>query len=218
MNPAGTTTSNNPGNNGQANIDLRGLGANRNLVLIDGRRAMPSASDLTVDLNTIPESMIENIEIITGGAGAVYGADAVAGVVNIKLKNNFQGFDLAAGYSDSTEEWDSREYNVSATLGANFADDRGNARHQLRVRESRRPDQEPARLRRGQATATTTFLPEGLYFPLGATRPSQTAVNGYFARRTARRPAGRPRLRASSASTSTARCSRAACSTARRTS
>src|SRR5688572_14064047 len=75
VNPAGTTTSNNPGNNGQANVDLRGLGANRNLVLIDGRRAMVSASDMTVDLNTIPQSMLEAIDVISGGAGAVYGAD-----------------------------------------------------------------------------------------------------------------------------------------------
>src|SRR5690349_16043803 len=69
VNPASTTTSNNPSNNGQSNIDLRGLGANRNLVLIDGRRAMVSASNQTVDLNTIPAALVERIEIITGGAG-----------------------------------------------------------------------------------------------------------------------------------------------------
>src|SRR4051812_34202888 len=58
-NPAGTTTSNNPGNGGQANINLRGLGANRNLVLVDGRRPMSSGTDLSVDLNTIPQGLIE---------------------------------------------------------------------------------------------------------------------------------------------------------------
>jgi iron complex outermembrane receptor protein len=179
VNPAGTTTSNNPSNNGQSNVDLRGLGANRNLVLIDGRRAMPSASDLSVDLNIIPQSMIENLEIITGGAGAVYGADAVAGVVNMKLKSNFEGFQLSGGYSDSSEEWDSREYNASATMGANFADDRGNAvisfeyanREQL-IKSQREFAQ--------VATATTTFLPEGLYFPTG-NAPTQAAVDAYFA-------------------------------------
>jgi outer membrane receptor for ferrienterochelin and colicin len=71
VNPAGTTSSNNPGNGGQANIDLRGLGSNRNLVLIDGRRPMVSASDQTVDLNTIPMAMVESVEIISGGAAAV---------------------------------------------------------------------------------------------------------------------------------------------------
>ena len=94
INPSSGSTSNNPGNNGQSNVNLRGLGANRNLVLIDGRRAMPSSSDMTVDLNTIPSVLIDSIEIVTGGAGAVYGADAVAGAVNIKLKDDFEGFDF----------------------------------------------------------------------------------------------------------------------------
>ena len=83
VNPASTTTSNNPSNNGQSNVDLRGLGANRNLVLIDGRRPMVSSNNLTVDLNTIPQALIDNIEVITGSAGATYGADAIAGVVNL---------------------------------------------------------------------------------------------------------------------------------------
>ena len=91
INPAGTTTSNNPPNNGQANIDLRGLGANRNIILIDGRRAMPSSNDLTVDVNTIPQALIQNIEIITGGAGATYGADAIAGAVKFILKKDYDG-------------------------------------------------------------------------------------------------------------------------------
>ena len=109
VNPAGTTTSNNPGNAGQAYIDLRGLGANRNLVLVDGRRPMISSNVLVVDVNTIPQAMIENIEVITGGAGATYGADAVAGVVNLKLKKNFEGVDFRASYSDSTDYQDSKE-------------------------------------------------------------------------------------------------------------
>lgn len=69
---------------GQASLDLRGLGPARNLILIDGRRMQPSSTDQSVDLNTIPKSLIENVESITGGASAVYGSDAVAGVVNFK--------------------------------------------------------------------------------------------------------------------------------------
>ena len=123
VNPAGTTTSNNPGNNGQSNINLRGLGSNRNLVLIDGRRAMVSASDQTVDLNTIPSALIENIEVITGGAGATYGADAIAGVVNLKLKRNFEGIEVAGGISDSTSathawQWCSKSRPRSARISA----------------------------------------------------------------------------------------------------
>ncbi|MFO1455217.1 MAG: TonB-dependent receptor [Steroidobacteraceae bacterium] len=180
VNPAGTTTSNNPGNNGQSNINLRGLGSNRNLVLIDGRRAMVSASDQTVDLNTIPSALIENIEVITGGAGATYGADAIAGVVNLKLKRNFEGIEVAGGISDSTEFSDAQEYTIATTLGANFGDDHGNAviGFEYGSREGMIKSQ---RAFSANATATTSFLPEGLYFPSG-NNPTQAAVDGVFAR------------------------------------
>lgn len=178
VNPAGTTTSNNPGNNGQSNINLRGLGANRNLVLIDGRRAMVSASDQTVDLNTIPAALVERIEIITGGAGAAYGADAVAGAVNLILKKNFEGVDIRAGMGD-TEEYDAHEYNGALTVGANFADDRGNAvvAFEYSEREGLIKSQRDFA---ATATATTSFLPEGLYSPSG-NAPSQAAVDAVFA-------------------------------------
>ena len=83
---------------GIATANLRGLGANRTLVLLDGRRPQPANAALVVDLNTIPTAAINGVEIITGGASAVYGADAVAGVVNFKLRNNFQGMELDAQY------------------------------------------------------------------------------------------------------------------------
>src|SRR5262249_10465365 len=67
---------------GSANISLRGLGPNRNLVLIDGRRAMPTNGAMLVDVNSIPAAMIDRVEVITGGASAVYGADAISGVAN----------------------------------------------------------------------------------------------------------------------------------------
>lgn len=178
VNPAGTTTSNNPPNNGQSNIDLRGLGANRNLVLIDGRRPMVSASDMTIDLNTIPQALVESIEIVTGGAGAAYGADAIAGATNIKLKRDFSGFDLRTSYSNSTEEWDAEEYQVSAVLGGNFADDAGNVAIAFDFSE-REGMIKSQRDFAAIATATTTFLPEGLYFPSG-NGPTQAAVDGVF--------------------------------------
>ncbi|HEY0301610.1 MAG TPA: TonB-dependent receptor plug domain-containing protein, partial [Rhizomicrobium sp.] len=70
------------GASGTATVNLRGLGPNRNLVLIDGRRAQPANATLTVDVNSIPAAAIANVEIISGGASSVYGADAIAGVVN----------------------------------------------------------------------------------------------------------------------------------------
>ena len=160
INPAGTTTSNNPGNGGRANIDLRGLGPNRNLVLIDGRRPMVSSNDLTVDVNTIPAALISNIEVITGGAGATYGADAIAGVVNVKLKNNFEGVDFRVGYSDSTEYRDSPEYQISLVLGGNFADGRGNAVIAF-DRSYREPVVKGSRPFAAFATSTTPTPPEG---------------------------------------------------------
>lgn len=178
VNPAGTTTSNNPGNGGQSNIDLRGLGANRNLVLVDGRRVMVSGSDMTVDLNTIPAAMIEGIEIITGGAGATYGADAIAGAVNIKLKRNFEGFDFRATHSNHIKEKDSEEYGFSALLGGNFDGDRGNAifAFDYSKREGMIKSQRPFS---ANATSTTTFFPEGVWFTPGNS-PTQAAVDQVF--------------------------------------
>jgi iron complex outermembrane recepter protein len=180
VNPAGTSTSNNPGNNGQSNIDLRGLGPNRNLVLINGRRVMVSASDQTVDLNTIPMSLVESIEVITGGAGAVYGADAVAGVVNIKLKRRFEGIDIRAGYADS-EKKDAIDKNVSLTIGGNFGGNRGNA-----VVSFERAEREglikSQRNFAAVATSTTSYFPEGTYRPTGNNAPSAAAVDALYGR------------------------------------
>ena len=180
VNPAGTTTSNNPGNGGQSNVDLRGLGSNRNLVLLDGRRLQPSSSDLTVDLNTIPQAMIESIEVITGGAGAVYGADAVAGVVNLKLKSNFEGVDLRYSFSNSTEYWDAEEFNVSGVVGGNYADGRGNAIFGMEYakREGMIKSQ---RSFAAIATSTTSFNPEGVLFANSGNAISQAAIDTLFA-------------------------------------
>jgi iron complex outermembrane recepter protein len=161
VNPAGTSTSNNPGNAGQSNVDLRGLGIIRNLVLVDGRRPMFSANTLTVDINTIPAAMIGNIEVISGGAGATYGADAVSGVVNLKLKTNFEGLDLRATYSDSTDYHDAKEYSFSGVLGGNFADGKGNAifGFDRSVREAVTKGQRPFS---ALATSTTGTPPAGV--------------------------------------------------------
>ena len=178
VNPAGTTTSNNPPNDGQSNIDLRGLGPNRNLVLVDGRRPMVSQSDQTVDLNTIPQALIKRIDVITGGAGAAYGADAIAGVVNIMLKDDFEGVDLRAGYQNSLPRTDAREWFVSGTIGGNFNENRGNIVVSFE-RSGRQGLIKSQRDFSSVATATTTFLPEGLYQP-GSNAPSQAAVDAYF--------------------------------------
>jgi outer membrane receptor protein involved in Fe transport len=106
-------------------VSLRGLGPNRNLVLIDGKRAQPFNSQMFVDTNMIPAAAIQRVELITGGASAVYGADAVGGVVNFILKDNFEGASIETRVGD-TEHGGNQEVLISGLLGVNGAGDRGN--------------------------------------------------------------------------------------------
>lgn len=107
-------------------LDLRNMGTSRTLVLVDGKRHVSSsAGSASVDVNTIPSAWIESVEVITGGASAVYGADAVTGVVNFKLKKNIEGLDVSL-----TRGWagDNPYENEKLTLsyGTNFNDGKGN--------------------------------------------------------------------------------------------
>jgi iron complex outermembrane recepter protein len=113
------------GTPGASVVSLRGLGANRSLVLIDGRRGTPVNATNVIDTNSIPTSAIERVEIISGGASAVYGAEAMAGVVNFVLKDNFEGFQIDT-QGGLTEQGDGEEYRFSALAGGNVAGDRGN--------------------------------------------------------------------------------------------
>ena len=138
------------GISGTASIDLRGLGAFRTLVLMNGRRFPPGGVSATaVDVNQIPSAMIERVEVLTGGASATYGADAVAGVVNFIMRR-VTGVEISAGISgyqhDNDNKFiqdlmdqrnfeyptggsgiDGQAYNVEVVIGGDFADGRGNA-------------------------------------------------------------------------------------------
>jgi iron complex outermembrane recepter protein len=122
--PGFTSTSNNPANGGQANVQLRGLGSTSTLVLIDGKRLIPANGTGVADLNIIPGSLIESVEIITGGASAVYGSDAVAGVVNFRLKDEFDGVEFDAQWGQ-TDRGDGTDWGGGMTAGLDFADGRG---------------------------------------------------------------------------------------------
>jgi len=122
--PGYTSTSNNPSADGQAQLNLRGLGSEATLVLIDGRRLTPANGSGVADVNIIPPSLIERVEIVTGGASAVYGSDAIAGVVNFKLKPYFEGFEVG-GFGARTAEGDGEQWSVNATAGTRFADGKG---------------------------------------------------------------------------------------------
>lgn len=115
----------NNGQGGVASFNLRGLGTNRNLVLLNNRRVVPSTLGNVVDLNIIPIALIERVDTLTGGAVTSYGADAVAGLVNFVTKQNFEGIDVSANYG-LTERGDGQSYRIDLTTGANFADGRGN--------------------------------------------------------------------------------------------
>jgi iron complex outermembrane receptor protein len=123
--PAGTPFPASTAAPGAATVNLRGLGTNRNLVLVDGKRVQPINANLVVDLNTIPSAAVESVEVITGGAAAVYGADAISGVVNLILKKDFKGATFDAQYG-ITEEGDGEEFQFSGLLGADIVDGRGN--------------------------------------------------------------------------------------------
>ncbi|MCH8686580.1 TonB-dependent receptor plug domain-containing protein [Pedomonas mirosovicensis] len=123
---AGNTSSvNNGGDAGVLTANLRGLGATRTLVLVNGRRFMPANSDGSVDLATIPDALVERVDIITGGASAVYGSDAIAGAINFVLKDDFEGLETSYQYGE-TFEGDGAAHKFDVTFGSNFADDRGN--------------------------------------------------------------------------------------------
>jgi iron complex outermembrane recepter protein len=137
------------GATGQATVDLRGLGSSRTLVLIDGKRLMPSAPDNPVaDLNQVPAALIDHVEVLTGGASAVYGSDAEAGVVNFIMRKDFEGIEVdgqlgidQAGNGNSsyqamqtavgdtpapTDYWGGRSIDATVIVGTNTADGKGN--------------------------------------------------------------------------------------------
>jgi len=174
--PSFSTGNNNPGG-GQAFINLRGLGAVRNLILVDGKRMTPGNESGIVDINTIPTGLIERVEIISGGASAVYGSDAVAGAVNFILKKDFNGVEIGGQYGLS-EQGDAGNGTIDITMGSDFADGRGNAVFFASYDdrdELTKGDREFSK----QAVSLTSFFPQGGYFP-GANGPSQAAVDTLF--------------------------------------
>lgn len=108
-------------------LELRNLEEDRTLVLVNGRRYVSGlAGSAAVDFNTIPIALVDRVEIITGGASAVYGSDALAGVINVILKDDFEGVQLGYQYGEA-DAGGNIEHRATFTAGGNFAEDRGNA-------------------------------------------------------------------------------------------
>jgi outer membrane receptor protein involved in Fe transport len=110
---------------GFADVNLRGFGSTRNLVLVNGRRFAIYGPEQVTDLNTIPTTLIARTEIVTGGSSAVYGSDAITGVVNFIMRDDFDGVEARAQVN-MDQPTGTPIYNFDVTVGGNFADDRGN--------------------------------------------------------------------------------------------
>jgi iron complex outermembrane recepter protein len=175
------TATNTPG---AATISLRGIGVNRNLVLLDGRRATPGNASMAVDLNTIPSSAIQRVEVISGGASSTYGADAVGGVVNFIMRKNFQGLELETKYGVS-QQADAAEYTVGGIMGTNFDAGRGNITlafsKQDRAAALRRDRVWFSSLWQDPSVAGTSFFADYSAFqPVGGVNPTAGALAGIF--------------------------------------
>ena len=175
--PARGATSNDGLTGGITTLDLRGLGSNRTLILQDSRR-LPAATPLgSVDINIIPAALIESVDVVTGGASAAYGSDAIAGVVNFKLNHRFSGLqlDLQSGITDRGDGFTGR---AAITGGTSFADGRGHAilsagyDYRRGIPNSARSF---SRIVRPSSSLTT-----GAYIANAANLPSQAAVNALF--------------------------------------
>jgi len=122
--PGATAFSNNPGG-GVATLNLRGVGSTRTLVLVNSRRWMFYDASQRVDLNTIPSFLLDSVDVVTGGASAVYGSDALAGVVNFRLRNDLEGVEIG-GVNSITNDGDGHRYNAYVAMGGKIGD-RGHA-------------------------------------------------------------------------------------------
>ncbi|MBC6980503.1 TonB-dependent receptor domain-containing protein [Caulobacter sp. 17J80-11] len=179
-------------------VDLRNLGEDRTLTLVNGRRFVPGVvGTQAVDYSTIPTGLVDRIDVITGGASAVYGSDALAGVVNILTRNDFEGFQLNGQYGIS-DRGDGVEWKVAALAGSQFQDGRGHAvvnlgyDHVGPIRARSRGDQgmafdavnavtrsgDPNDLK-GQTNLFSSFIPEGRFLipvPTVVTTPDGPVV------------------------------------------
>jgi len=170
------------GASGTATLNLRGLGSARTLVLINGRRLPYGSSTITsANLDLIPTQLIERVDILTGGASAVYGSDAVGGVANFIMRDNYEGFEVGYSMNISQAEngvgfwdnvtraadqpvpgsvWDGEEFIIHATMGANTADGRGNVMVHASYEEREeilQADRSISACALGQSTGSSSF-------------------------------------------------------------
>ena len=176
--PAGTAGNGGQGTGGHATVNLRGLGSNRNLVLLDGRRLPLADISGNVDINLIPDAILASVQTITGGASAVYGSDAMSGVVNFITLGHFEGLRTDLQYGNS-ERGDYEQITSSAAFGTSFGDDRGHAL--LSVGYSTREGLKGSKRDFFDLVTPSSFIGQGTFVPAATNLPSASAVNALFA-------------------------------------
>jgi len=177
--PAGAAGNGGQGTGGHATVNLHALGANRNLVLLDGRR-LPLADIFgTVDINLVPDSILSSVQTITGGASAVYGSDAMSGVVNFISLDHFEGASFDAQYGN-TEQGDLAQTKISLALGSTFGDGGGHALLSAGYTDRGKllgKDRMPF----FDLLTPSSFIGQGTFVPSATNLPNATTVNNLFA-------------------------------------
>lgn len=166
------------GTGGRVTINLRGLGSNRNLVLLDGRRLPLSDVNGNVDTNAIPEASVSSLDVITGGASAVYGSDAMSGVVNFMSAPFFDGVKADIQYGNSSRS-DVEKMSASLSLGSAFAGDRG--RVLLSLGYTDREGMYGTERSFFEFVTPSSFIGQSTFVPAATNLPNAAAVNTLFA-------------------------------------
>jgi outer membrane receptor protein involved in Fe transport len=167
------------GTGGRASINLHGLGTNRNLVLLDGRRLPASDINGNVDINILPEAIIGGVDVITGGASAVYGSDAMSGVVNFKTVRSLDGIN-ADLLSTISEKGDAFRLNGALSFGTHFAEDRGHLIAAFSYAKQNAVNGSERSFFRDKTPSS--FIGYGTFVPSALNAPTAAAVQGVFTR------------------------------------
>jgi iron complex outermembrane recepter protein len=174
---AGNEATGGQGTGARASINLHGLGTNRNLVLLDGRRLPVSDIRGNVDINILPDIIIGGVDAITGGASAIYGSDAMSGVVNFKSIRSLDGA-IVDAQATISERGDAFKFKAAAAFGASFAEDRGNV-----VAAFSYAKQDPLNGSKRSFFFDKTpsgFIGTGVFVPSAANAPSGAVVTALF--------------------------------------
>ncbi|MFV3128954.1 TonB-dependent receptor domain-containing protein [Niveispirillum sp. KHB5.9] len=176
---AGTSSTGGQGQGGRASLNLRGLGSNRNLVLLNGKRLPLSDINGNVDINILPEAIIGGVDVITGGASAIYGSDAMSGVVNFKTIPYFDGVQADVQFGQD-ERGDVFKKSASVTLGSSIGEDRGHVLFSASYTD--RPGLQGSKRSFFEFVTPSGFIGTGTYVPNASNLPTQAAINSVFTR------------------------------------